>query len=134
VGAAVGRSVLRYSIPRPLNSAPEIRPEVSPVTAAAERPTSWVAAADQIAARFARGLAACLRLDPELIVIGGGVSRAGARLLTVVERHLRRRTLVRPRLALSSLGDTAVALGATRSALDDVERRHLSPDAFGARR
>ncbi|MCO6003653.1 ROK family transcriptional regulator [Actinoallomurus purpureus] len=90
---------------------------------------------DQIAARFARGLAAaCLLLDPELIVIGGGVSRAGARLLTVVERHLRRRTLVRPRLALSSLGDTAVALGATRSALDDVERRHLSPDALGASR
>ena len=90
---------------------------------------------DQIAARFARGLAAaCLLLDPELIVIGGGVSRAGERLLTVVERHLRRRTLVRPRLALSSLGDTAVAVGGVRSALDDVERRFLSPAALGAGR
>ncbi|GAA4623444.1 ROK family transcriptional regulator [Actinoallomurus vinaceus] len=90
---------------------------------------------DQIAARFARGLAAaCLLLDPELIVIGGGVSRAGERLLAVVERHLGRRTLVRPRLALSSLGDTAVALGGVRSALDDVERRYLSPAALGAPR
>ncbi|GAB3973277.1 ROK family transcriptional regulator [Actinoallomurus acanthiterrae] len=90
---------------------------------------------DQIAARFARGLAAaCLLIDPELIVIGGGVSRAGERLLTVVERHLRRRALVRPRLALSALGDTAVAVGGVRSALDDVERRYLSPAALGAGR
>lgn len=81
---------------------------------------------DQIGARLA---AVYLLLDPELVIIGGGVSRAGKALLTVVERHLRRRTLVRPRLALSSLGDTAVALGATRTAIDDVERRYLSPTA-----
>lgn len=89
---------------------------------------------DRVGARLARGLATVyLLLDPDLVVIGGGVSRAGETLLTVVERHLRRRTLVPPRLALSSLGDTAVALGAIRSALDDVEKRHFSSAALGTR-
>ncbi len=79
---------------------------------------------DRIGARLARGLAAvCQVLDPDLIVVGGGLSRAGATLLEVIERHLRTRTLVTPRVVLSSLGDTAVALGAVRTALDDVERR-----------
>jgi hypothetical protein len=72
---------------------------------------------DTICARLARGLAAVrLILDPELIVIGGGISRAGTQLLTALERQLRPRTLAPPRLALSALGDTAVALGAVRRA------------------
>lgn len=83
---------------------------------------------DTICARLARGLAAVhLVLDPDLVVIGGGLSRAGERLLAVVERHLRLRTLVPPRLALSALGDTAVALGAVRSALNEVDDRVLTP-------
>jgi predicted NBD/HSP70 family sugar kinase len=83
---------------------------------------------DTICARLARGLATVhLVLDPDLVVIGGGLSRAGERLLAAVERHLRLRTLVPPRLALSALGDTAVALGAVRSALNDVDDRVLTP-------
>jgi len=83
---------------------------------------------DTICARLARGLATVhLILDPDLVVIGGGLSRAGERLLAAVERHLRLRTLVPPRLALSALGDTAVALGAVRSALNDVDDRVLTP-------
>jgi predicted NBD/HSP70 family sugar kinase len=74
---------------------------------------------DRVGAHLARGAGVvCQVLDPDLIVIGGGLSRAGSTLLTVVERHLRRRTLVPPRVALSSLGDTAVAYGALRTALD----------------
>lgn len=93
-----------------------------------------VAAIDRIAVRLARGLAAaCLVLDPDLIVLGGGVSRAGDTVLVAVERHLRARTLVPPRLALSALGDTAVALGAVRSALDDVDRRLLSANPLAPR-
>jgi len=93
-----------------------------------------VAAIDRIAARLARGLAAaCLVLDPDLVVIGGGVSRAGDILLAAVERHLRARTLVPPPLALSALGDTAVALGAIRSALDDVEQRLLTTNPLAGR-
>jgi predicted NBD/HSP70 family sugar kinase len=83
---------------------------------------------DTICARLARGLAAVhIILDPDVVVIGGGLSRAGDRLLRAVERHLRQRTLLPPRLALSALGDTAVALGAVRSALNDVENRLLKP-------
>jgi predicted NBD/HSP70 family sugar kinase len=86
---------------------------------------------DTICARLARGLAAVyLVLDPELVVIGGGLSRAGDQLLTAIQRHLRPRTLVPPRLALSALGDTAVAIGALRSALDDVDDRVLTALSF----
>jgi predicted NBD/HSP70 family sugar kinase len=93
-----------------------------------------VAAIDRVAMRLARGLAAaCLVLDPDLIVLGGGVSRAGDTVLAAVERHLRARTLVPPRLALSALGDTAVALGAVRSALDDVDRRLLTGNPLAPR-
>jgi predicted NBD/HSP70 family sugar kinase len=102
--------------------------------AAKEGNLAAVAAIDRIAARLARGLAAaCLVLDPDLIVLGGGVSRAGDTLLTAVGRHLRVRTLVPPRLALSALGDTAVALGAVRSALDDVERRFLTANPLAGK-
>lgn len=95
--------------------------------AAADGSTLAQSIIDTICARLARGLAAVyLVLDPELVVIGGGLSRAGDQLLTAIERHLRPRTLVPPRLALSALGDTAVAIGALRSALDDVDERVLS--------
>lgn len=85
---------------------------------------------DTVCARMADGLAALnLVLDPDLVVIGGGLSRAGDQLLTAVERHLRVRTLTPPRLALSGLGDTAVAVGAVRNALDDVDDRVLTSAA-----
>ncbi|MFB6963298.1 ROK family protein [Streptomyces sp. NPDC056309] len=77
---------------------------------------------ERVAARFARGIAvAALVLDPDLIVIGGGVSRCGAPLLDAVERHLRPRLLTTPRLEMSALGDSSVAIGGIRRALDEVE-------------
>jgi predicted NBD/HSP70 family sugar kinase len=88
---------------------------------------------DEIAARFARGVAPLfLLLDPDLVVIGGGVSLGGKVLLDAVDRHLRVRTLVPPPLVLSRLGDTSVALGAVRLALDDVEERLFSPSALAS--
>ncbi|MER6982552.1 ROK family protein, partial [Streptomyces carpinensis] len=77
---------------------------------------------ERTAARFVRGIAvAALVLDPDLIVIGGGVSRCGAPLLEAVERHLRPRLLTTPRLEMSALGDSSVAVGGIRRALDEVE-------------
>jgi predicted NBD/HSP70 family sugar kinase len=90
-----------------------------------------LAVVDTIAARFARGIAPVLLvLDPDLVVIGGGVSTTGDALLAAVTRHLAARTLIPPQITLSGLGDRAVALGAIRRALDDVEERLFSPDAL----
>ncbi|MFF1506433.1 ROK family protein [Streptomyces sp. NPDC058326] len=79
---------------------------------------------ERVAARFARGLAALLLvLDPDRVVIGGGVSRAGDVLLEPVRRHLRRHALVPVAVHPSALGERAVALGAVRHSLDVVEDR-----------
>jgi predicted NBD/HSP70 family sugar kinase len=89
-----------------------------------------LAVVDEIGARFARGLApALLILDPDLVVIGGGVSRGGPVLLAAVRRHLETRTLVPPRLALSTLGDRAAVVGAVRLCMDelDVHLQSLEP-------
>lgn len=95
-------------------------------TAAAHGDVAAVEAVHTIAARFARGLAPVLLvLDPDLVVIGAGVSRAGAALLEAIETSVRPLTLVPPRLELSWLGDEAVTLGAVELALADAERRLL---------
>ena len=81
------------------------------------------AVVEEIADRFVDGLIPLIRiLDPDLIVIGGGTSRAGPVLLDALNRSVRRRSRKPPPLALSVLGDRAVALGATRLALDHVEQ------------
>lgn len=106
--------------------------DVSPVFTCADGgdPTA-LGIVDEIAARFARGLAPLfLLLDPDIVVIGGGVSRGGQVLLDAVQRHLRSRTLLPPRVVLSTLGDTSVAVGAVRLALDDVEERLFCPAAL----
>ncbi|WP_242885728.1 ROK family transcriptional regulator [Actinomadura litoris] len=99
-------------------------PGIATLTAARDGDPAALEVLDTIAARFVQGLAPLtLILDPDLVVIGGGVVRAGPPLLEALERHLAGRTLVRPALALSTLGDRAVALGAARLALDGVERQ-----------
>jgi predicted NBD/HSP70 family sugar kinase len=72
-------------------------------------------------------------LDPDLVVIGGGVSTGGPTLLDAVARHLTPRTLVAARLTLSRFGDRAVAVGAVHRALTDVEERLFTPDALADR-
>jgi predicted NBD/HSP70 family sugar kinase len=104
-------------------------PDLSTVVLAAVRTGDPAAleVIDKIAARFVHGLAPLmLILDPDLVVIGGGVANAGPPLLDALERHIRGRTLIRPALALSMLGDRAVALGATRLALDNLEEQFFT--------
>jgi len=50
--------------------------------------------------------------------------------LEAIERHIHKRTLIPPRIVLSKLADTSVAVGAVRFALDEVERRLFSPNAL----
>jgi len=74
--------------------------------------------------RLARGIAAAIVvLDPEVVIVGGGISRAGAALLEPLEQRIRPLVPVAPRIALSQLGDEAGALGGVRLALQEVEQR-----------
>nr|WSW46083.1 ROK family protein [Streptomyces sp. NBC_01001] len=56
-------------------------------------------------------------LDPDLVVLGGGVGH-NADLLRTVRQTLRTLTPLRPKVAPSSLGEDAVLLGAVATALD----------------
>lgn len=75
----------------------------------------------QIFDRYARYLAMTINnitafLDPEMVVLGGGVSHAGQFLLDKVEANLPRflmyKTLPSPKLALAKLGNEAGIIGA----------------------
>ncbi|CRK56052.1 ROK-family transcriptional regulator [Alloactinosynnema sp. L-07] len=92
--------------------------------AAAAGSATAMAVVDTIAARFARGLATqILILDPERVIIGGGVSRAGDTLFDAVRTHLGRLLLVPVDLRASTLRENGVVLGAIRMALDAAEDR-----------
>jgi predicted NBD/HSP70 family sugar kinase len=77
---------------------------------------------DEVVGRLARGVAAATVLfNPAVIVVGGGLSRAGQALLEALEPAVSDLVPVVPRFVLSALGDEAVALGAVRTALDAAE-------------
>jgi predicted NBD/HSP70 family sugar kinase len=85
------------------------------------------AAATQVLAklleRLARGIAAAIVvLNPETVIVGGGISRAGEQLRGPLEKRIRALVPVPPRVILSQLGDEAVALGGVRLALQQVEQ------------
>jgi predicted NBD/HSP70 family sugar kinase len=74
---------------------------------------------ETLAARLGRGIAnAAILLNPEVVILGGGVAGGGDALRDPVERELRRHTPVAPRLLLSELGEDSVVLGAVRVAVD----------------
>lgn len=79
---------------------------------------------------LAVGLAAVvLSVDPELVVVGGSTSLAGAELGSLLTARLAARAkLTSPQVQISSLGNRAVARGAIRLALDHVERHVLDLD------
>ncbi|MEE1824939.1 ROK family transcriptional regulator [Streptomyces sp. BE20] len=70
-------------------------------------------------------------LDPDLVVLGGGVGASADLLLEPLEHALRGLTVMRPALAPSLLGDEAVLLGAVATALDiarpEVFERRSAP-------
>ena len=64
-------------------------------------------------------------VNPELVVIGGGVARAGEVLLAPLRRRLEAMVRMPPRLAASPLAERGPLLGAIRLALDELEPRLL---------
>ncbi|MFF3459181.1 ROK family protein [Streptomyces sp. NPDC002730] len=57
-------------------------------------------------------------LDPDLVVLGGGVGHSADLLLRTVRDTLKSLTPLRPKVAPSALGEDAILLGAVATALD----------------
>jgi len=92
--------------------------------AAAEGDRAARAIVEDLVGRLAEGVtAAAVILNPETVIIGGGLSRAGETLLAPLQRHLAELAPIPPRVVLSDLGEEAVALGAVRLAIQTVEER-----------
>lgn len=69
--------------------------------------------------RLARAIASVVAiLDPELIVLGGGIGQRGELLLPPLERKLLQLTPLRPRIVVSKLGRDSVLLGSIVTALE----------------
>src|SRR6202022_428598 len=78
-----------------------------------------LAVVEQEGFRLAQAVAAITAvLDPELIVLGGGIGQRGELLLPSLEWRLRQITPLRPRMVVSKLGDDSVLLGSIATALE----------------
>ena len=62
-------------------------------------------------------------VDPELVVLGGGIGRNGDLLLEPIEAELRTLSLFRPRVEASALGEEGSVLGAVAMALEQAQDR-----------
>ncbi|MET7283866.1 ROK family transcriptional regulator [Kribbella sp. NPDC005582] len=88
------------------------------------------AAVERFAVRLAQGIAAMvLTVDPDLIVVGGGVSLAREALIGPLTEQVGKLCLSTPALRISELGEESVMMGAIKLALTDVDRRLLGLDA-----
>jgi predicted NBD/HSP70 family sugar kinase len=65
-------------------------------------------------------------VNPEIVVIGGGVARAGEVLLAPLRARLEAMVRRPPRLVASPLAERGPLLGAVRLALDELEPRLLA--------
>lgn len=99
--------------------------------AAARGDAHAIARIEEFAADICSGIApTVITTDPELLVVGGGISAVGELLVGPLRRHLAEETPHPPRVVSSFLGDEAAAIGAMRLALDSAEERmfaSLSP-------
>jgi predicted NBD/HSP70 family sugar kinase len=62
-------------------------------------------------------------VDPELVVLGGGIGRNGDLLLEPVEREVRELSRFHPRVDVSALGEDGAVLGAVAMALQSAQDR-----------
>ncbi|GGG69329.1 transcriptional regulator [Kocuria dechangensis] len=81
---------------------------------------------DRIADRMARIIALLATFfNPRLLVIAGAVAEPAAVLVGPIRERLPRYTATPPEVAVSTLGEAVVSLGAVRMALDHVEQHAL---------
>jgi predicted NBD/HSP70 family sugar kinase len=84
-------------------------------------------AVEAVAQGIALGLAAIVPvLDPELVILGGGIGRNGDLLLQPLERELAALSPFRPRIEVSALGEDAELMGAVSLALREAQDRLFS--------
>lgn len=73
---------------------------------------------------------ACM-LNPEMIILGGGLTRSDDLLLEPIRGHVRRVVPFPPRIVLTQLGDDAVLYGAIAIAIR-VTREDISVQGVAA--
>jgi predicted NBD/HSP70 family sugar kinase len=104
-----------------------MRPPLTPeriFTAARRGETVARRVVEAEAARIALAIATVTPvLDPELVILGGGIGRNGDLLLEPIERELRQLLPFRPKVAVSALGEDAVLRGAVTTALEIARER-----------
>jgi predicted NBD/HSP70 family sugar kinase len=89
-------------------------------------------AVEHHAARLAHAVAALAAvLDPELVVLGGGIGRNADLLLDPLKAALRDLTPLHPRVAPAQLGDDAVLLGALATAAEAARNQVFDDRAAG---
>ncbi|HEU0000283.1 MAG TPA: ROK family transcriptional regulator [Ktedonobacteraceae bacterium] len=87
--------------------------------AAQQGDSKALAIVEQEGYRLAQAIAVITAvLDPQLIVLGGGIGQRGELLLPPLERRLQQLTPLRPRIVASKLGDDSVLLGSIATALE----------------
>ncbi len=77
---------------------------------------------DQFTRRLVTGIAPVIvTINPELVIIGGGISAAGEAIRQPIDRRMPGETAFPPRVVCSLLGDRSSAIGAMRMALNRAE-------------
>jgi predicted NBD/HSP70 family sugar kinase len=106
------------------------------IFAAARRGDSLaVQALEEEARRLALGIASIAPvLDPEAVILGGGVGRSGDLLLDPIRRELHQLSPFRPRILVSDLGEDAVLHGAVATALEAGRREVFARSPVSAKR
>lgn len=85
--------------------------------AAAEGDGRAADAVEAVALALALGASALVHAtDPQLVILGGGLSRVGSALAEPFRRHLEETSFHAPRVEVSTLGSESVALGAAQLA------------------
>lgn len=89
--------------------------------AAAEHDTTALNLIDELGQRISTGIAAAICiLNPEIVVIGGGISRAGDLLLDTLNRHIADMVPYPPLIRLSQYGEKASLEGAVFKAQENI--------------
>jgi len=102
-------------------------------SAAADGDRAARAILDRLATRLANVIATIgTFVNPELVVVAGAVSQSAGALLEAINDQLPALTVTPPRVAVSTLGESVVSVGAVKHALDYVQRNALDIELAGA--